>query len=238
MPVVDYPVRHLLDAEVQQLAFSWRALLAQHFLGNFLDVTAVFDAVGRAVEWPIRVETRPDSAMGQANAFVSANKSTVYVRQSIVEGAAAGDPDAIFDIVHEMAHVILHRVEVPLARMATRDNRHDFLQPEESAEHQANVFARSFLMTDDEVALYPSADALAENCFVPVQQAALRLNEYDRTTGRRLRKAMRDQTPSGITVARLQGYDSLPCPECRNRTLVRTGTCMTCTTCGDTQGCS
>ena len=194
MPVVDYPVRHLPDAEVQTLAQSWRERLNRHFLSNCLNVEELFSAVGDAVGWPIAVEARPDTSMGQANAFVSSDRRTVYMRQSLLDAAAAGDREAVFDAVHELAHIVLHRAQVSLARMATRDNQHKHLQPEESAEHQANVFARTFLMTDDEVALYPTIGALSENCFTPPHQAANRIAGYGRTTGRKQRKAQREQS--------------------------------------------
>jgi len=170
MLVDDFPVRFLQDTEVQELAFRWRAKLNQHFQSNCLDVFALFRAVGDALGWPIKVEARPDSAMGRANAFVSPDRRTLYMRESLVARAAVGDPKAVFDAVHELGHIVLHRPSIPLARMATRDNRHKFLQPEESAEHQANVFARSFLMTDEEVARYPTAEALSENCFTPPEE--------------------------------------------------------------------
>jgi ribonucleoside-diphosphate reductase alpha chain len=38
--------------------------------------------------------------------------------------------------------------------------------------------------------------------------------------------------------AKLQGYTGDPCGECGNYTLVRNGTCLKCTTCGGTSGCS
>jgi hypothetical protein len=242
MPLVDYPVQHLPDAEIQTLAQSWRERLNTHFLSDRLDTRELFRAVGEAVNWPIGVELRPDTLMGEANAFVSGDRRTVYMRQGLLDDAASGDPEAVFDAVHELAHIILHRAQVPLARMATRDNQHKHLQPEESAEHQANVFARSFLMTDEEVALYPTPEALSENCFTPAQQAAARIAEYGRTTGRKLKKAQREQSAQTKTVeirqARLRGYEALPCEECRNFTLVRGGTCLTCDTCGGTSGCS
>ena len=39
-------------------------------------------------------------------------------------------------------------------------------------------------------------------------------------------------------AARIQGYEGDPCDECGNYTLVRSGTCMHCATCGTTTGCS
>ena len=41
-----------------------------------------------------------------------------------------------------------------------------------------------------------------------------------------------------IREARLKGYEGDACGECGNFTLVRNGTCMKCTTCGSTSGCS
>jgi ribonucleoside-diphosphate reductase alpha chain len=41
-----------------------------------------------------------------------------------------------------------------------------------------------------------------------------------------------------IREARMKGYEGDACGECGNFTLVRNGTCMKCTTCGGTSGCS
>ena len=40
------------------------------------------------------------------------------------------------------------------------------------------------------------------------------------------------------TIARLQGYEGDPCAVCGHFTLVRSGTCLKCATCGSTTGCS
>jgi ribonucleoside-diphosphate reductase alpha chain len=41
-----------------------------------------------------------------------------------------------------------------------------------------------------------------------------------------------------IIRARMKGYEGDPCPSCGSLTLVRSGTCMKCDTCGGTTGCS
>jgi len=233
MLVDDYKAKYLPEAEVQSVASDWRKLLNQHLLSNCLDIPALAEAAGIQMGSPIKVEPRPDRTMGRANAFVSKGGSTLYIRESLIDDAAKGDPEAVFDGIHELGHIILHRnVQAPLARMATRDNQAKFLQPEESAEHQANVFARTFLMTDDEIALYPTPDLLAENCFVPVEQANLRIKEYGRTTGRRLRNQNRDAARASLAEAQLKGYTARPCPECRNLTLHRSGSHLMCDSCG------
>ena len=46
-------------------------------------------------------------------------------------------------------------------------------------------------------------------------------------------------TPSQArTHARLKGYEGDPCPECGQLTLIRSGSCCKCDTCGATSGCS
>ncbi|MEQ1847914.1 MAG: hypothetical protein ABL983_20320, partial [Nitrospira sp.] len=38
--------------------------------------------------------------------------------------------------------------------------------------------------------------------------------------------------------AKVKGYEGDPCPECKQFTMVRNGTCLKCVTCGATSGCS
>jgi ribonucleoside-diphosphate reductase alpha chain len=45
-------------------------------------------------------------------------------------------------------------------------------------------------------------------------------------------------TADKIRLARLKGYEGDPCPECGQLTLVRSGACCKCDTCGATSGCS
>jgi ribonucleoside-diphosphate reductase alpha chain len=48
----------------------------------------------------------------------------------------------------------------------------------------------------------------------------------------------RDDRLAQARLARLKGYEGDPCPSCANFTLVRSGTCLKCDTCGSTTGCS
>jgi ribonucleoside-diphosphate reductase alpha chain len=41
-----------------------------------------------------------------------------------------------------------------------------------------------------------------------------------------------------VIRAKFYGYEGDPCPACGNFTLIRSGTCMKCDTCGGTTGCS
>ena len=54
----------------------------------------------------------------------------------------------------------------------------------------------------------------------------------------RMSAAAVDDRLARIREARVKGYEGDACGECGNFTLVRNGTCMKCTTCGSTSGCS
>ncbi len=45
-------------------------------------------------------------------------------------------------------------------------------------------------------------------------------------------------TLTEVQSARVKGYEGDPCPECKQFTMVRNGTCLKCVTCGATSGCS
>jgi ribonucleoside-diphosphate reductase alpha chain len=47
-----------------------------------------------------------------------------------------------------------------------------------------------------------------------------------------------DKRMAKVREARMKGYEGDACGECGNFTLVRNGTCLKCTTCGGTSGCS
>jgi len=50
--------------------------------------------------------------------------------------------------------------------------------------------------------------------------------------------ALANSTEEKIRLARLKGYEGDPCPTCNHFTLVRSGACCKCDTCGASSGCS
>ena len=176
----DHNVRLLTDGEVENIAVDWRRKLNRFFITNSLDVRALFEAVGESIRWPIKLSPMRDTDMGDANAYVSEDRQTVFMRSSLVAAAAAGNADAIFDAVHELGHIVLHRLPVRMARMAERIEKVSFLNPDDSAEHQANYFTRAFLMLAEEVAIYRYPEDLSSHCNTPLSQAAKRLIEISR----------------------------------------------------------
>ncbi|MDR1625492.1 MAG: hypothetical protein LBT33_03040, partial [Spirochaetia bacterium] len=50
--------------------------------------------------------------------------------------------------------------------------------------------------------------------------------------------AGQEEKLAAYKTARARGYEGDPCPACGHSTLVRSGTCLKCETCGSTTGCS
>ena len=87
-------------------------------------------------------------------------------------------------------------------------------------------------------------NALMEGASVGYLRKRIRLSAGDSGSGRGLESVVSESealSPSAAGPggdARIKGYEGDPCNECGNYTLVRSGTCMHCATCGTTTGCS
>jgi ribonucleoside-diphosphate reductase alpha chain len=77
----------------------------------------------------------------------------------------------------------------------------------------------------------PASSAIGASLGVGGASAAVRTTESTEP-------ALRDGRLAQARLARLKGYEGDPCPNCANFTLVRSGTCLKCDTCGSTTGCS
>ena len=91
--------------------------------------------------------------------------------------------------------------------------------------------------------------ALAKIASAGFVRSGLRLLQGGQPTEARARTGTDDAAPpvagaatservAQAHLARLKGYEGDPCPSCGNFTLVRSGTCLKCDTCGSTIGCS
>ncbi len=180
MLIDDFFAPHLTDEELEQAAVKWRKALNYFFIAKNLDVFALFRAANELLKRPIELVVQADPLMGRATAYVSKDRKKLFVRKSLIDQAQRGDPRAIFDAVHELAHIVLHPAGAPLARMLDGNIKLKHIPQPESAEYQANYFARAFLMSLEEIALFPVDEALASECHVPIEQAKLRLKEMAR----------------------------------------------------------
>lgn len=104
----------------------------------------------------IEYEIVEDSEMGYDEALSIPADDLLLIKESVYEGAAAGNPRDRFTIAHEIGHLILHK-DYKNCFARTESN----VKPYEDPEWQANCFAGEFLvpyhlcknMSTDEIAL-------------------------------------------------------------------------------------
>jgi ribonucleoside-diphosphate reductase alpha chain len=159
-------------------------------------------------------------------------------------GAVQGNPHikmttSIIDyIFRELAITYLGRHD--LAQVSSEDLRGDALHRDDEPEFESEEVVEERL-----VDARPSGKAFAtprSGHLRPLPEPAA-ANGHDHgsgSNGARLatRTGLATSLEEKIRQARLKGYEGDPCAECGQLTLVRSGSCCKCDTCGATSGCS
>jgi IrrE N-terminal-like domain len=96
----------------------------------------------------IELEVESDRWMGRAIALASRSKEQkrIHVRRSLSKALRDDDDEARFILFHEIGHLFLHRGAEMKPRIVDGNHREAFIRAEESAEIQADTFARSFAL--------------------------------------------------------------------------------------------
>jgi ribosomal protein S27AE len=146
----------------------------------------------------------------EGDPFFDRIKFEVHVNRGLWEEAGYREPLACFQLLHEIAHVLMHRNPISSFSSA-QHSRVNFAQDEESAEWQANVFA----------ALFMAPPYLAIDC-------------HDRSSF-----LERFNFPSefvdfwfDLQKRRPLRFISEFCPRCGAQSLAAIGSRLKCTTCG------
>ncbi|MGI3899942.1 MAG: ImmA/IrrE family metallo-endopeptidase [Janthinobacterium lividum] len=140
---------------------------------------------------------------------------TIELKKSVAEAARSGSARARMTVAHELGHAFLHQGRT-LYRKTAEPTRPAFIPPACSAEHQAKVFAASFLMPEALVQRCNSAAEIALKCLVSFQAAEIRFELLDRLKRRRdnarrmslLSKELRTENTSQFAIKYLPD----PCP--------------------------
>jgi Zn-dependent peptidase ImmA (M78 family) len=169
----DYPVTPRTDEELerfavelrQQLGFAWDEVPTAVAI-----VTRLQKALG------VEVVPRPDSEMGDKEAYTTFDPPRIFVRQSVFEAGQRNEPRSRMTYAHEAVHVCLHP-GLPKARVARGNNTLGFIKPYASAERQARFGSAAFLMPIQCVMEAASPDELARRCNVSKQAATIRFEQ-------------------------------------------------------------
>ncbi len=143
-------------------------------------------------------------------------------------------------IFRELAFTYLGRHD--LAHVTPEDVRGDAIHKEDDDEpeyHSEEVISER--MVEPSKLLFPDLVAPRSNHLHPVVQNG---NGHSNGpgNGHPMPKSLAHATATKVTdaprLARLKGYEGDPCGECGQLTLVRSGACCRCDTCGASSGCS
>jgi hypothetical protein len=237
----DYRVPALSDLDVRRLVKK-----ARHFFDvadhRWVDVLL---CLKRRSIWTVKgqktlnFQVRPDSEMGGDDAVTSYGKGiiTIAVKQSVYDAALVGVGRARHTLAHEIGHAVMHeRPDRPhMPRRAAGNITPKWLQPFESAEHQAKVFAAAFLINDDDAATLPSANDIAIEFGISLESATIYVDQRNelatkQETAERLRHLAEALRTSAAPVSSTR-YISELCPECGQPRVFPIGNKFMCENC-------
>jgi IrrE N-terminal-like domain len=141
---------------------------------------------------------------------------TLHIVEDIWRDADSGRPYARYIVAHEIGHIVLQD-EFAVAFSDDKAAQLNFVQDEESAEWQANIFADYFLVPDHIAIKLRESVLIAGLCVVADEVAARRLH-----------------AAASAKCVLMPPYEGEMCAGCGNFTVVRSGNSTRCDTCGST----
>lgn len=172
--LVDHKVSRRTEAEISDLAYRWRcsAGINTSLYFNIVNFTKneLYLQLGRRIKICfLRQRFGESPAFIKFGRIIELNVDERVWRQAQIRSHEAHE-SARHILAHEIGHILLHKDQskafsnIPFALT--------FFEKEESAEWQANTFARHFLLVDRHVREHNCVDALVTLCGIPIQLAA------------------------------------------------------------------
>lgn len=154
--------------------------------------------------------------IGDEPAYVTYGPLTLHVDRTVWADAKKGYAYAYFILAHEIGHLLFHDHRAVAFSNDPEDRLKSFMN-ENSAEWQADTFAKHLTIPDRILLQHSDADVIAIICNVDRNVVEERLESYGRT-GPMIRTS----------------YEGDACAECGNFSMARDGDCLRCDTCGNT----
>jgi hypothetical protein len=235
----DYRVKRLSNFEIRTIAKK-----ARDFFGvadsKYVDVIACLKS---PVIWTVTgkrrliFQVRPDSEMGTEDGSTNYGKGVVAiaVKKSVYDEAFLGVGRPRNTLAHELAHGVMHD-GVEMYRRSTGNATPKWLKTFESAEHQAKVFAPSFLINDAVAEKLSSANEISITFGVSLESATIYYEELserrDRERSAEKVRQLAEEFRESVTPPRFKiRYLDEPCNICGNQTVFPVGQKYMCQTC-------
>ena len=158
----------------------------------------------------------------------------ITVKRSVHENAVFGDGRSRMTLAHELGHAVMHKGATKFrgsgASGATDLSK---VNPLESAEHQAKVFASAFLIHDEQAAELKSTEEISEEFGVSLQAAKIAFERLEKQKERskvseHIARANKEiQERFSAPVKKLNFLDE-PCIGCGQKTVCIVGVKLLC----------
>ncbi len=237
----DYPVKPRSDQEVKQLAKRLREFFG---VSNERRIDVIACAEQRSIwtvkgERELRLDLRSDADMGPDDGLTiyDGNIITIAFKRSIRHAAYMGDGYGRNTFGHEFGHAVMHD-GAPKSRRTLGNKKYKFIQPFESAEHQAKVFAPAFLINDEIAERLNSAEHISVEFGISLESAKIYFTQLkDRRNREKSAENIRkiaDEVRMALSPPK-KIFDMTflpePCSVCRNATVFPIGHKFMCRTC-------
>lgn len=180
----DYKVRFRSYAKVSEVALEARRKLGVAHCFSFNIVRLINDLVGKAFGRLGKLHLDIFDEHPNHLAYVTFGPLTLHVDKEIWTLADLGEPKSRFILAHELGHLLMHEHHEQ-AYSEDGSGRLTFIQPEESAETQANWFAACFLAPDHLARDCKSESELCLQFDFPEDYASIRVDDMGRNAPKR-----------------------------------------------------
>lgn len=186
-------------------------------------------------EMSLRYDVVPDHELDDyAITDFRDNLRIITARMSIHEAAVYGDGHARMTLAHELGHAVMHS-GAPKARSVIEVKR-NFIQPYESAERQAKVFASAFLIDDIRAAQLATSEEISEEFLVSLEAARIcfeRLHQKARREkiSQQMKALAAELASANKPEKAAPHYLDSTCPQCREQKMLEIGVKFLCTNC-------
>lgn len=114
-----------------------------------------------------------DHELGEEEAVTYPDEGLIVIKQSIYDGAAAGDGHCRFTIAHEFGHLFLHKKQTHHSYARNRGDHKIY----EDSEWQADEFASAFLIDEALINASDNIQSVAEKFGVSRTAAGMKLKK-------------------------------------------------------------
>lgn len=175
----DYKVRFRSYAKVAEIAVNARKKLGIGTYYTFNIVKILRGLVGEEFQSLGALKLDIFDEERDRIAYVTFAPLTLHVHREVWELADWGEPKSRFILAHELGHILMHGHYLQ-AFSEDEKARLKFVQPEESAETQANWFAECFLAPDHLARSCKDESELCQQFDFPCDYAPTRLDDLKR----------------------------------------------------------